>query len=94
MILGVGDISIAKLYAEALQMAGFKRAWVVHSHEGLDEITPSGTTFVWEVDGDKPIAHFSIHPSDFGLQVCTCFTKSMVSAMCPNGFNSFIGSPY
>lgn len=43
------------------------KAWVVHSSDGLDEISPFGPTHVTElVDGQ--LSEFEITPEDFGLE--------------------------
>jgi anthranilate phosphoribosyltransferase len=43
-----------------------ERAMVVHSDDGLDEISPAGTTHAWLV-GDGAVAERAISPADFGL---------------------------
>jgi anthranilate phosphoribosyltransferase len=67
-LLGVWDRSLLERVASALALLGVKRAWVVHGADGLDEVTPTGETFVaacWAHDGVKM---FIIAPEDFGLQ--------------------------
>ncbi|KAI8617426.1 glycosyl transferase family, a/b domain-containing protein [Chytriomyces sp. MP71] len=67
MIVGVFSKAIGHIIAEALQLSGVKRAWVVHGGIGLDEIAPIGDTFVWSLENDT-ITESTIHPRDFGLQ--------------------------
>jgi anthranilate phosphoribosyltransferase len=55
-----------ELMARAHQILGAERAMVVHGEGGLDEIAPSGTTFVAELR-DGAIRTYEITPSDFGL---------------------------
>jgi len=52
--------------AEAHKRLGTERAWVVHGAGGLDEIAPSGETFVAELRGGA-VRTFAVTPGDFGL---------------------------
>ncbi|HEY4185318.1 MAG TPA: anthranilate phosphoribosyltransferase [Polyangia bacterium] len=52
--------------AEAHQRLGTERAWVVHGTGSLDEIAPSGPTFVAELR-DGAVKTFEVSPADFGL---------------------------
>jgi len=70
MILGVPRRDLGQVFAEALRDGGnIKRAMVVCGMEGLDEISCTGGTWVWEVKPGEPIEERSIHPSEFGLPV-------------------------
>ncbi len=52
--------------AHVLKELGSEAAWIVHGEGGLDEITPTGTTWVAELkDGD--VRTFEITPEDAGL---------------------------
>lgn len=68
MLVGVGVRSLGPLVAEAFRQRGMARAMVVHSAEGLDEISPAGVTNVWELAGDAIVAR-ELSPKDFGLPV-------------------------
>jgi anthranilate phosphoribosyltransferase len=46
MVVGVHSRSLGPIFAEALRLTGVQRAWVVCGAEGLDEISPAGTTYV------------------------------------------------
>lgn len=48
-VVGVADAERAPLIAEALGRLGATHALVVHAAIGMDEISPSGETWVWEV---------------------------------------------
>jgi anthranilate phosphoribosyltransferase len=48
-IVGVSDAARAPLMAAALAALGAKHALVLHAAAGMDEISPSGCTYVWEV---------------------------------------------
>ncbi len=67
MVLGVYRQDLLVKMAQVIQSIGIKRALVVHSHDGLDEISPSATTDVIEVD-QRSLRAYTINPSDFGLQ--------------------------
>lgn len=44
--MGVHSRYLGLPFAEALKRLGVKRAWVVNGDEGLDEISPEGTSHV------------------------------------------------
>ena len=67
-ILGVYDRKLVLPIAEVIQNLGVKKAMVVHSEEGLDEISGEKDTYVAEVSGDK-ITEYTINPKDFGIEV-------------------------
>ena len=52
-VVGVADATRAELVAETLAALGARHALVLHATVGMDEISPSGSTLVWEVkDGE------------------------------------------
>jgi len=53
--------------AEALARLGVSRAFVVHGHDGLDEITTTGPTRVAEVR-DGSVTEREVNPEKFGVQ--------------------------
>ena len=65
-ILGVADRARAPLMAEALRALGVDHALVVHADVGMDEISPSGHTAVWEITGDE-IRTWEIDPDSVNL---------------------------
>ena len=65
-VLGVADESLVEKLALALQNLGCHHALVVHGEDGLDEITVTGKTQVYELK-DGRIKSYSISPEDFGL---------------------------
>lgn len=65
-LLGVGDPALAPTIAEALRLLNIGRALVVHGHGGVDEISLSGPTRVYDVN-DGAITKNDITPADFGL---------------------------
>lgn len=66
MVVGVRAAIFGKVFAEALSLGGVEHALVVCGREGLDEISPSGPTDVWELKG-KDVLQYEISPEDFGL---------------------------
>lgn len=65
-LVGVGTPAIGALVAEALALRGMERALVVHSNDGLDEISPAAPTHCWSV-GEGVVAEREIAAADFGL---------------------------
>ena len=66
MVVGVGDPKAATVMAHALVTRGVKRAWVVHGHGGLDELSLSGPCPVVEMNNGK-LREFEINASSLGL---------------------------
>ena len=58
---------LGDIMASVLAELGTKHSWVVHGDDGLDEITTTTTTQVWEVQGGK-VRSFSISPEDAGIK--------------------------
>ncbi|MFM7829350.1 MAG: anthranilate phosphoribosyltransferase [Actinomycetota bacterium] len=66
MVVGVGDPQAAPVMAKALTTRGIKRAWVVHGHGSMDELSLSGKCPVVEVNGNKSRS-FEIDATEIGL---------------------------
>lgn len=69
-LLGVYDARLVRPMAEALAQLGTTKAWVVHGHDGLDEITTTAATTVAQLDNGV-ITQFEISPEDVGLARAT-----------------------
>jgi anthranilate phosphoribosyltransferase len=65
-LLGVCDRERAPLMIEALLRLGSERVMVVCGEDGLDEITLTGFTMVWELEAGAIHAH-RISPEDVGV---------------------------
>ena len=65
-LIGVSDPAFLETIAGALARLGARKALVVSSADGLDEMSTSGTTRVVEVDGDQ-LRAYEIAPEDVGL---------------------------
>jgi anthranilate phosphoribosyltransferase len=66
-LVGVYEESLRPIAAHALAALGTRRAWVVHSTDGLDEVSPSAPTRVSEAFGGE-VRERTIAPEDFGLR--------------------------
>ncbi len=66
-LLGVGFEGYADLMAHVLANLGTKHTWVVRGDDGLDELTTTTTTQVWEVTGGH-VRQFEVSPEDAGLE--------------------------
>jgi anthranilate phosphoribosyltransferase len=65
-VVGVSDAPRAELVAEALANLGARHALVVHAAVGMDEISPSGVTAVWEIR-DGHLDRWEVVPARYGL---------------------------
>ncbi len=66
LLLGVFSNELLEPLAEVLQRLGSRHVMVVHSRDGLDEISIGDATDVAELK-DGQIRCFSIQPEDFGI---------------------------
>lgn len=67
-LVGVGDGRVAERVATVLGSAGAERAWVVHGHDGLDELsTAAPSTVVEWRPGPGGLRSFVIDPARLGL---------------------------
>jgi anthranilate phosphoribosyltransferase len=64
-VIGVADRDRAPLVAEALALLGTEHALVVHGRVGMDEISPSGITDVWEVRHGR-VVPWELDPTRYG----------------------------
>lgn len=65
-VIGVAEAARGPLVAQALVRLGAIHALVVHAESGMDEISPSGPTLVWEVR-DGGVTSWTLHPSELGV---------------------------
>ena len=65
-VIGVSQEGAAERVASALRRLGCSGAWVVHGSDGLDEITLSGSTSVYECSPES-VRRFEVSPESFGL---------------------------
>mgnify|MGYP001382178701 FL=1 len=65
-LLGVAFPELGGIMAEVLGLLGSHHAMIVHGHGGLDEISLSGDTSVWEVRGGE-VDEWTLRVEDTGL---------------------------
>lgn len=68
-LLGVYDRKLAEPLAQVLSNLGVTRGVVVCGDDGLDEITLTGETTVYEIRFGE-ISSYNISPEQFGLKRC------------------------
>ena len=66
-LLGVADAGLGPTMAEALALCGSERALVVHGSDGMDELTITGPSTVWEFNSGE-VSEYEVVPEDLGLQ--------------------------
>ena len=64
--LGVADGRMAQRMVRVLAMLGARRAVVFHGEDGLDELTLSGPSVIWSLEGGE-ITRRELLPEDVGL---------------------------
>ena len=66
-VVGVFDKKLLKIFANALNNLDIKFAWIVNSHDGLDEISPYAKTNVVQLK-NKKISEITIDPKVMGIK--------------------------
>lgn len=66
-VLGIADPSLGLKMAEVLKRLGCLHALIVHGNDGLDEISISSPSQIWELKSGE-IYEYTIAPEDFGMQ--------------------------
>lgn len=67
-VMGVYDKALVEPIAHVLKALGSKHVMVVHSADGLDEISIADKTYVAELK-DGEVSTYEINPTDFGLSL-------------------------
>ena len=75
-VVGVFDKKLLRVFAEALKNLNLKKALIVNSQDGLDEISPYTNTDVVELSDGK-IKEFILNPKDLNIKA--------------NGFKNIVG---
>ena len=65
-VVGVFDKKLLKIFADGLKSLNIKFAWIVHSEDGLDEISPYAKTNVIELKNGK-ISEIIIDPKEMNV---------------------------
>ena len=66
-VIGVADEQLGNKLAAVLQRLGTKHSLVVHGLDGMDEISISADSLIWEVNEDKVSPPFTVSPNYFGF---------------------------
>jgi anthranilate phosphoribosyltransferase len=66
-VVGVYSRQVMPVVAGALAELGAERAWVVHSDDGLDELSVCGPTRVIEVRGGAVTGELTVDPEKLGI---------------------------
>jgi anthranilate phosphoribosyltransferase len=69
-VVGIADPTMADKMLGVLQRHGARRVMIVHGGDGLDELTTTGTSQVWELDADE-VRSYELDPSLLGLARAT-----------------------
>ncbi len=69
-LIGAPSPEAAALMARALAELGVERAFIVHGHDGLDEVSTTGPTDVWDVSTGR-VEKLLWTPADFGVKRAT-----------------------
>ena len=64
--VGVYAPEMTRPLAEVLGRLGVEHAWVVHGHDGLDELSTTGESVVAELK-DGAVREFTVTPEDAGI---------------------------
>jgi len=66
-LVGVYDPALTEPLARVLGQLGGRAAFVVHSHDGMDELSPFGPNRVSNLRPDGSVETFELHPDDLEL---------------------------
>jgi anthranilate phosphoribosyltransferase len=66
LVVGLADPSLAERMLGVLHQRGARRVMIVHGDDGLDELTTTTSSTVWELDGDATRT-WTIDPQALGL---------------------------
>ena len=67
-VIGVPNEELGHKMAAVLHRLGTRHSLVVHSRDGMDEISLGGRSLVWEVDQDKVSPPYEVSPPYFGFK--------------------------
>jgi anthranilate phosphoribosyltransferase len=70
LVVGLADPALADRMLGVLQRHGAERVLIVHGDDGLDELTTTTTSVVWELDGDTART-WRLDPGELGLRRAT-----------------------
>lgn len=65
-VIGVFSCEVGRMFAECMKNMGATKALVVHGSDGMDEVTITGKSYVWEIK-DGNILEYELDPHVFGM---------------------------
>ncbi len=66
-MIGVFSKDYMPIIAEAIRKLGYEKVVLVHGEPGIDEVSPHGDTYVYEISNNN-IDHYIISPIDLGAK--------------------------
>ena len=78
-VIGVADPSMADRMARVLGQLGSRKALVVHGSDGMDEITITGPSTVWQLENGE-VTEFEVTPGGLGVSVSSADSIQATSA--------------
>ncbi len=67
-VIGVASKDLGQNIAAVLHRLGTKHSLVVHSLDGMDELSISGRSMVWEVNEQGVLPPSEVDPAEFGIK--------------------------
>tara|TARA_B100000989_G_scaffold226118_1_gene173321 strand:+ start:419 stop:1426 length:1008 start_codon:yes stop_codon:yes gene_type:complete len=67
-ILGVSNKKNLFTHAKCLREINIKKAWVVHNHDGYDEMTTTSSNSIIEISKNKVSKEIIINPNELGFE--------------------------
>ncbi len=67
-VVGVPNAELGDKIAHVLFQLGTKHSLVVHGTDGMDEISISGKSLVWEVNPHRVLPPYEVSPEDLGFE--------------------------
>ena len=78
-VIGIADPSMADRMARVLGQLGSRKALVVHGSDGMDEITITGPSTVWQLENGE-VTEFEVTPGGLGVSVSSADSIQATSA--------------
>jgi anthranilate phosphoribosyltransferase len=68
-VMGVYSEEIGKKIAGAVRLLGVQRVFIVYGKDGIDEVSLSDKTIIYEIDNEKD-TFYEFNPEDLGFKLC------------------------
>lgn len=69
-LIGAPNFEAARIMAQSLSLLGTGKSVIAHGEDGLDEVTTTGRSMIYDVEGNS-ITRRAIKPEDFGVPTAT-----------------------